>query len=43
MDSTVGSSKPVVNILTEVNIAPGVSLNYFKILARSFLEAVLSR
>ena len=43
MVSIVGSSNPVVNILTEVNIASGVSLNHFIISARCFFVAVLSR
>ena len=43
MDSIVGSSKPVVNILTEVIIAFGVFLNHLKIKSRSFFVLVLSR
>ena len=43
MLSTVGSSNPVVKILTDVRIALGVFLNHFKILARSFFVAVLSK
>ena len=43
IDSTLGSSNPVVSILTEVSIALGVSLNHFSMLARSFFVVVLSR
>ena len=40
---TVGSSKPVVRILTEVKIASGVSLNHFKVSNLCFFVAVLSK
>ena len=43
MHLTVGSSKPVVSILTEVRIASEVSLNHFNVSDLCFFVAVLSR
>ena len=43
IDSMVGSSKPVVKILTEVIIALGILLNQVKIKSRSFFVLVLSK
>ena len=43
IDSIVGSSKPVVKILTDVMIAFGVFLNHLRIKSRSFFVFVLSK
>ena len=43
IDSIVGSSKPVVKILTEVMIALGVFLNHLRIKSLSFFVLVLSK
>ncbi|MNY80993.1 hypothetical protein D3C86_2223210 [compost metagenome] len=43
MASTVGSSKPVVKIETEVKIASGVFLNQLNIFFRSISGVLLSR
>ena len=43
IDSIVGSSNPVVKILTEVMMALGVFLNHLRIKSRSFFVFVLSK